>query len=66
MDSNTNIPKPDWLTDDLIEELKIDIAECDNPYTDEEMDKIDFDGVIDWKRYNAAAAKDILLKYGII
>ena len=63
---NSNIPKPDWLTDELIEELKIDIAECDNPYTDEEMDQIDFDGSIDWKRYNAAAAKDILSKYGII
>lgn len=63
---DSNIPKPDWLTDELIEELKIDIAECDNPYTDEEMNKIDFGGSIDWKRYNATAAKDILLKYGII
>lgn len=63
---NSNIPKPDWLTDELIEELKIDIAKCENPYTDEEMEKIDFDGYIDWDRYNAAAAKDILSKYGII
>ena len=41
---NSNIPKPDWLNDELIEELKIDIAKCENPYTDEEMEKIDFDG----------------------
>lgn len=66
MDLNKKIPTPDWLTDELIEELKINIAECDDPYTDEEMAQIDFDGDIDWKRYNAAAAKDILLKYGII
>lgn len=66
MDLNKNIPTPDWLTDELIEELKDSIAKCDNPYTDEEMAQIDFDGDMDWKRYNAAAAKDILLKDGII
>lgn len=66
MDSNKNIPKPDWLTDELIDEMKTDIADCDNPYTYEEMNEIDFDGYIDWRRYNAAAAKDILTKYGII
>lgn len=63
---DSNIPKPNWLTDELIEELKINIAECDNPYTDEEMDKIDFNSFIDWKRYNAAAANEILAKYGIV
>ena len=62
---NSNIPKPDWLTDELIEELKDSISKCDNPYSDEEMEKIDFDGYIDWGRYNAAAAKDILSKYNI-
>lgn len=46
--------------------MKTDIADCDNPYTYEEMNEIDFDGYIDWGRYNAAAAKDILTKYGII
>lgn len=63
---DSNIPKPDWLTDELIEELKLNIAECDNPYTDEEVGKINFDDYIDWKRYNAAIAKDILTKYGIV
>lgn len=66
MDSNINLQKPDWLTDSAIASLKKDIMECPTPYTKEEVEELEYDGLIDMKRYNAYVAKKLLTKYGMI
>ncbi|MEE0859430.1 MAG: hypothetical protein U0M12_08205 [Acutalibacteraceae bacterium] len=66
MDLNTYSQRPDWLTDEIVEELKKDLVRCSNPYTEEEVEELECDGYIDIKRANAKTAKDILVKYGIL
>lgn len=66
MDSNTYLQRPDWLTDELIKDLKDQLDDCPNPYTAEEARNIPLDGDMDLKRYNAYTAKKILAKYGFM
>ena len=35
--------KPDWLADEVIAKLRNDIAICPSPYTQEEVDELEFD-----------------------
>jgi len=65
MDSNTSKSLPWWLTDQEIKILRRRVKECPNPYTDEEMDAIEYDGAYDPVRFAAHESKRILLKYGI-
>lgn len=66
MDSNTNITKPDWLTDEKIAQFKADIKACSNPYTDEDFaDSIPMGDEMDLERWIAYNAKKTLDKYGI-
>jgi hypothetical protein len=66
MASNTNIEKPDWLTDEKIAKFKTYIKACSNPYTDEDFaESIPMGDEMDLKRYIAYYAKKILDQYGI-
>lgn len=68
MESNISFKRPEWLTDEEIEDMKKMIAKCPNPMTEEEFKHLDldFDGYMDSNRLNAYKAKEILTKYGII
>lgn len=66
MDSDTSSKRPDWLTDEAVEELKSDLVACPNPYTKEDIANIEMDALVDIARYNAYVAKDILTAYGLI
>ena len=65
MDTNTQA-KPDWLTEEVINDLKNDLLICPNPYTDEDIKRLPLDGEIDIRRSNAKTAKEILSKYGLL
>lgn len=65
MDTNTQA-KPDWLTEEVINDLKNDLLICPNPYTDEDIKRLPLDGKIDIRRSNAKTAKEILSKYGLL
>ena len=62
----SNIKKPKWLTEQRIAELKKDIDNCPNTYTEDEVGQIGLDDACDLRRYNAYNAKQILTHYGII
>ena len=49
MESNTCPSRPDWLTDEVIAKLKNDIAICPSPYTQKEVDELEFDTPFDFK-----------------
>ncbi len=66
MESNTTIKRPEWLTDEKIEEYRGYIADCDNPYTKEEVVALPFDGARDMKRYRAYMAIEALTEYGLM
>lgn len=66
MDMNSNIKRPEWLTDEVVERYKEYIAECDNPYTEEEMEEIPLDGMVDIVRWRAHHARIVLEKYGLM
>lgn len=66
MDLNTTKQLPEWLTKEKIKELKQDLLICDNPYTDEDVVNLSYDGSYDAKRYNANLAKRILSKYDLL
>ena len=66
MESDTNVKRPEWLTDEVIAEWKAYVAECDNPYTKEEVIALPFDGDYDMKRYRAYSAIEGLTKYGLM
>lgn len=61
----SDIQRPDWLTDELIEKLREEIKNCDNPYTHDEFRSLPFDGGYSPRRYNAMLAHDIFVEYGI-
>ena len=61
-----NIKLPEWLTEQRIAELLLDVSECQNPYTEEEVSQFALDEAFDLRRYKAYAAKQILTHYGII
>lgn len=65
MESNTSKPRPWWLTDEEIANLRQELKECPNPYTDEEELALEYDAPFDVMRSNAHTAKKILTKYGI-
>ena len=60
-----NIKLPEWLTEQRIAELLLDVSECQNPYTEEEFSQFSLDEPVDLRRYNAYSAKQILEHYGI-
>lgn len=66
LELNTYPPRPDWLTDEKIKSLKEDLEECSNPYTEEEVERLEYDGYIDIKRANAYTAKQILEEFGLL
>ena len=66
MDMNSNIKRPEWLTDEVIERYKVYLAECDNPYTDEELDEIGLDAMLDIERLRAYHARIVLEKYNLM
>ena len=59
------LSKPDWLADEVIAKLRNDIAICPSPYTQEEVDELEFDAPFDFKKHNAYMAIKILKRYGI-
>ena len=61
----SNISRPKWLTDEVVEELRHDIEICPNPYTKKEVQELKLDGTVDMKRSNAYMAIKTLNKYGI-
>ena len=66
MVTNTDLKRPDWLTDEVIAELRNDLAASPKPYTHEEVCNLGFDGTMDTARYDAYKAKTILEKFGLI
>lgn len=66
LELNTYPPRPDWLTDEVIESLREDLAKCPNPYTEEDIDNWVFDGEVDIKRSDAHTAKQVLEKFGLL
>lgn len=66
MASNIVLARPEWLTDELIEDMKKEVAECPNPYTEAEIAKLELDGDMDIKRYNAYVAKSTLTEYSLL
>lgn len=63
MESNT--VRPDWLTDEVIEEMRHNIQTCSNPYTQEDISNWEYDGEYNQHKLNAYDAIRILNKYGI-
>ena len=59
------LSKPDWLADEVIAKLRNDIAICPSPFTQEEVDELEFDAPFDFKKHNAYMAIKILKRYGI-
>ena len=66
MNSNTQESLPEWLTDDVIADLRNDLAVCANPYTQEEVEQLELDAPRDMARYNAYFAKKVLSAYNLI
>ena len=66
MDTNTQKTRPDWLTAETIADLRNDLAACDNPYTQEEIEKLELDAPCNMARYNAYFAKKVLSAYNLI
>ncbi len=72
MESNTPKKRPDWLTDEVVAEMKQAIKACDNPYTT--SDEIPFDGFdidsehneLDGKRFNAFCYIRLLTIYDLL
>lgn len=62
----SNIKRPDWLNEQRIAELKKEIDNCPNAYTEDDVKQIGLDENCDLRRYNAYNAKQILTHYGII
>ncbi len=65
MELNTNLKRPDWLTDKRIERLRQYIIACPNPYIENDPEINTLDGDLDMERYNAYYAIKILTKYEI-
>lgn len=66
MDSNTSKERPEWLIYEQITAFRLDLMECPDPYTDEEMNDLDCDDpTFNLRSPNAHAAKMILTEYGI-
>ena len=65
MESNINLKKPDWLTEERIKELRQYIENCSNPYTENDPEVTTFDGDLDVERFSAYYAIKTLTKYGI-
>ena len=57
--------KPDWLADEVIAKLRNDIAICPSPYTQEEVDELEFDAPFDFKKHNAFMAIKTLKLFNI-
>ena len=57
--------KPDWLADEVIAKLRNDIAICPSPYTQEEVDELEFDAPFDLKKHNAFMAIKTLKLFNI-
>lgn len=66
MASNTQGVLPEWLTDEAISNLKNDLAVCDNPYTQKEVEQLELDAPRDMERYNAYVAKKILTAFNLL
>ena len=62
---DSSIKRPDWLTDDVIEEMRHDIQICPEPYTQKDILNWEYDGEYDQTRLNAYNAIRTLKKYGI-
>ncbi len=65
MELNTNLERPDWLTKERIKELRQYIADCSNPYTENDPEVTTLDGNLDVERFSAYYAIKILTKYRI-
>lgn len=63
MDSNTTFPK--WLTPEIITKKRNDIKKCPNPYTEEEINKLELDGDLDVDKMRSYMAIKLFKKYGI-
>ena len=57
--------KPDQLADEVIAKLRNDIAICPLPYTQEEVDELEFDAPFDFKKHNAFIAIKTLKLFNI-
>ena len=57
--------KPDWLADEVIAKLRNNIAICPSPYTQEEVDELEFDAPFDFKKHNAFIAIKTLKLFNI-
>ena len=66
MGLNTDIKRPDWLTDDQIKTFKQYLKSCPEPYTEKEIKELELDASFDIKRHEAYLAKKILVKYGLL
>lgn len=66
MELNTYPKRPDWLTDDKIKKLKQELIECPNPYTEEELAELKYDGDVDIRRHNAYTALKTLKRFGLL
>lgn len=53
------------LSESRIKKMRENIRNCPNPYTEEEMNALPFDGVIDSARARAYMAIKILTEHGI-
>ncbi len=63
---NTTSARPQWLTDELVEDMKKEVIECPNPYTEADVAALELDGDMDIKRYNAYVSKSTLTEYGLL
>lgn len=59
------LSKPDWLADEVIAKLRNDIAICPSPYTQEEVDELEFDAPFDLIKHNAFMAIKTLKLFNI-
>jgi len=71
MKSNTQVTRPNWLTDSRVSEMRQEIKECNNPYTDAELADIEYDSDfsdsgLDLKRLRAYHAIETLKKYNLL
>lgn len=66
MASNISQERPDWLTEDEIRDLRNEVKKGSKPYTDEEIEAMEYDDpAFSISRANAKIALDILTEYGI-
>lgn len=66
MDFNIQGALPEWLTDEAISNLRNDLASCNNPYTQEEVEQLELDAPRDMERYNAYVANKILTAFNLL